>query len=343
MNFALGDIVGNETLRARLNFAINDSTLSHAYILEGAKGSGRHTLALHTVASMCCDDKGTDGKKIPCKRCLHCKKIFEGKTPDINLIGLEGDRASVGVDAVRFLKNDIYLPPTDLPFKVYIVDDAEKMTVQAQNAFLLSLEEPPQYVIFFLICETSSPLLETIKSRAPVLRTEKISPSQIEDFLLSCDKRAIQMKESSPEDFYELIYACDGSIGYALDLLDSKKRKSVFEDRQIAKDFINLALGKHSRDKFELVFLLGTKRQDICERLFYVQYALRDLIALKKSDDAPLCFYPDKEYACELATHFTLKKLLTLYSATEIAIDDLGRNSNVRLTLINMLKNSDLI
>lgn len=343
MNFALCDIVGNKTLRARLDSAINDSSLSHAYILEGAYGSGRHTLALNTVAALSCSDKGIDGKRIPCGQCIHCRKILEGKTPDVYRIGLEEDRAGIGVDVMRFLKNNIYLPPTDLPFKVYIIDDADKMTVQAQNAFLLTLEEPPEYVIFFLICESSSSLLETVKSRAPVLRTEKIPRSDIEDYLLSHDRRALQMKESSPEDFDELICACNGSIGYALDLLDTKKRKSIFEDRQIAKDFIDLSSGKRSRDKLELVFSLGTKRQEICDRLSYVQYALRDLITLKKSDEAPLCFYSDREYACELSTRFTSKKLLTLYSATETAVDDLGRNANVRLTLINMLKNSGLI
>ncbi len=343
MNKTFGSIVGNTSITSYLSSSINGNSLSHAYILEGAHGSGRHTVALQTVAAMCCAQKGVDGADIPCKKCLSCRKIFENKSPDIYNVGLEGDRVTIGVEAVRFLKNDIYLPPTDLPLKVYIINDADAMTPQAQNAFLLSLEEPPEYILFFLICENSSALLETIKSRAPTLRTERLSHEQVNTYLLEHDKRAKQLKDDAPEGLSELIFASDGSIGYALELLDTKKRKSVFDDRRIAKAFIELASGKHNRDKLELIFSLGTKRNDICTRLSYIQHAARDLIALKKSEEVPLCFYSDRECACELSTHFTSKGLLALYTSCEAAKDDLARNANVKLTLINMLKNSNLI
>lgn len=343
MRRAFSSIVGNKTLCARLTHAINDNTLSHAYIIEGGAGSGKHTVALQTIAALSCSERHSESSDIPCRKCINCRKILEGRSTDVIRIGLEGDKVSIGVEAIRFLKSDIYLPPTDLSVKAYIIDCADAMTGQAQNAFLLSLEEPPEYVLFFLICENSSALLETVKSRAPILRTEKIPQVEIEKYILENDRRAVQLKESSPEDFAELVCASDGRIGYAISLLDTKKRKQIFENRKIAKDFINLASGKLNKDKLELVFSLGTKRGEICDRLSYIQSALRDLMLLKKSDDAPLCFYADREQACELSTHFTSKKLLTLFEATERAIDDLSRNSNVRLTTVNMLKNSELI
>ncbi len=343
MSRAFSSIVGNHTLCARLTRAINDSTLSHAYIIEGSAGSGRHTITLQTIAALSCAERHSDGVSLPCKKCISCRKILEVRSPDVIRIAPEGDKVSIGVEAIRFLKSDIYLPPTDLSVKAYIIDRADAMTVQAQNAFLLSLEEPPEYVMFFLICENSSALLETVKSRAPIMRTEKITQDEIEKYILENDNRAPQLKAQSPEDFAELVCAADGSIGYAISLLDTKKRKQIFENRKIAKDFINLATGKLNRDKLELVFSLGTKRNEICDRLSYIQSALRDLLLLKKSDDAPLCFYADREQAGELSTHFTSKKLLTLFEATERAIDDLSKNANVRLTTVNMLKNSELI
>lgn len=343
MNKAFASIVGNDTLRARLTRAVNDNTLSHAYIIEGSAGSGRHTIALQTIAALSCSERHKDGASLPCKKCISCRKILESRSPDVIRIAPEEDKVSIGIEAIRFLKNDIYLPPTDLSVKAYIIDPADVMTSQAQNAFLLSLEEPPEYVLFFLICENSSALLETVKSRAPILRTEKIPQDDIEKYLLSHDNRASQLKEQSSEEFAEIICAADGSIGCALSLLDSKKRKQILENRKIAKDFINLASGKLNRDKLELIFSLGTKRGEICDRLSYIQSALRDLLLLKKDEDAPLCFYADREQACELSTHFTSKKLLTLFESTEVAIHDLSRNSNVRLTTVNMLKNSELI
>ena len=149
--------------------------------------------------------------------------------------------------------------------------------------------------------------METVKSRAPILRMEKILNSDIEKYILDHDPRASQLKLSSAEEFDELICAADGSIGYAISLLDAKKRKGVLENRRTAREFIDLAGGKHNSEKFEIISSLGTKRQDICDRLFYIQYALRDLILLKKSEDAPLCFYSDREKACELSTHFSSK------------------------------------
>ncbi len=343
MNNTFTSVVGNKTLCSRLARAVNDNSLSHAYIIEGGAGSGRHTIALQTIAAMSCAQKNTHGSAIPCNKCISCRKILEGRSPDVISIIPEEDRVSIGVESIRFLKSDIYLPPTELSVKAYIIDPADVMTTQAQNAFLLSLEEPPEYVLFFLICENSSALLETVKSRAPILRTEKIPREDIEKYILSHDRRATELKAQSPEEFAELICASDGSIGYALSLLDARKRKQILENRRIAKDFINLASGKFNRDKLELVSSLGTKRHDICDRLYYIQNALRDLILLKKSDDAPLCFYADREQACELSTHFTSKKLLVMFGATEQAIDDLSRNSNVKLTTVNMLKNSELI
>lgn len=338
---AYTSIVGNKYLCERLSRAISDKFLSHAYILEGSHGSGRHTIALETIAAISC--KANDEATNPCRKCISCRKILEGKSPDVINIGLEGDKASIGVDSMRFLKSNIYLAPTDLEVKAYIINDADTLTVQAQNALLLSLEEPPSYVMFFLICENSSALLETIKSRAPILRTEKIPRAQIKDFLIRNDKRAAELEKASPDELSEIVSAADGSIGYGLELLDAKKRKSILDDRQIAKDLIRLASSKLSRDKLELIMSLGSKRTDICERLINVQSALRDLILLKKSEDAPLCFYNDRQNALDICLSFTSKKLFSLYAATETALDDLSKNANVKLTLINMLKNADMI
>lgn len=343
MGSAYTSIIGNTSLCARLDRAIRDNSLSHAYILEGCRGSGRHTVALRTLAAVSCKSKADGETSPPCGKCISCRKILGERSPDIISIRLEGDRMSIGVDSMRFLKSDIYLPPTDLEIKAYIIDDADTLTVQAQNALLLSLEEPPSYVMFFLICENSSALLETIRSRAPILRTEKISRGKIREYLIENDKRAAELAKNSPEEFSELVCAADGSIGYGLDLLDVKKRKYVLENRQTAKNFICLASGKSNHDKIELVFSLGTKRSDICERLSYVQSALRDLILLKKSEDAPLCFYDNRQNALELCLEFTSKKLLVIYEAVVTALDDLSKNSNVKLTLMNMLKNSEMI
>ena len=94
---------------------------------------------------------------------------------------------------------------------------------------------------------------------------------------------------------------------------------------------------------FEIIGNMGTKRPEVIEKLVFLQYAIRDLLLLKKSDDAPLFFFEDRDTASELATHFSSKKLLSLYDASLSAIDDLERNANIRLVLLNMMQSANLI
>ena len=340
MSNYFNSIIGNLHITERLSRDVKDSCVSHALILEGANGSGRHTIARTLAAAIEC--RG-NGDSIPCYRCVSCQKIFEDKSPDVITVGIEGDKATLGVDAIRFLKNDISIAPNDLGIKMYIVEDADKMTLQAQNAFLLSLEEPPPYVIFILICENSSTLLETIKSRAPILRTDKLSDEMVSDYLLKNEKKAKALADESIDDFSELVCAAQGSIGKAISLLDGKERKKVFSDRQIARDFMSLALERSRVKTFEMISSLGAKRPEIISRLIQIQHAIRDLTMLKKSDTASLCFYSDMEYATELSSRFTLKRLLLMSSAIDSAIDSLSRNSNVKLTLLSMLYNAELL
>ena len=113
-------------------------------------------------------------------------------------------------------------------------------------------------------------------------------------------------------------------------------------DRALAalKEMQSLGIGA---DVLEAVVAFGTKRQEVSDRLGYVQFAIRDLILLKKDEHAPLCFFEERDYAAELATHYTLDALFLLYDAIGKALDDLERNANVRLTLTSMMQNAGLI
>lgn len=333
------NIIGNKHITSRLSRDVDDNCVPHAFILEGTLGSGRHTIAKTLAAAIECREKK---QFAPCKKCSSCIKIFEDKSPDIITVGLEGEKVNLGIDSIRFIKNDISIIPNELDIKMYIIENADKMTLQAQNAFLLSLEEPPTYVIFILICENSSSLLETIKSRAPVLRTEKLSEAEISEYLMT-NSKAKAIKEESEEDFFELICAAGGSIGRALSLLDSKERKKVFSDRAIAKEFMTLSLERSRVRAFDMITSLGTKRHEIISRLIQIKLALRDLTMLKKSDSIELCFYADMEMASDISARFTMQKLMLMDKAIDDAIDSLSKNANVKLTLLSMIYNSGIL
>ena len=339
------NIVGNDALIRRLSKDISENRLSHAYVLEGAKGSGRHTIAKEAIAAIECEAR-SDGKthiSVPCGRCKSCEKILSGKSPDVITLGLEGERSTIGVEAIRNLKNDIFTAPNDLSVKAYIIEDADLMTPQAQNAFLLSLEEPPAYIIFFLICENSENLLETVRSRAPTLRTQRSSSEELEEYLLKNDSRAAELKNTSPREWEEIVCASQGSIGNGLELLDAKKRARLLEYRGVAKKLVTMLGRSNKVAALESISSFGTKRSEVCRQLSFLQSALRDLLLLKKCETAPLCFFERRDDAIELSTNFTAHTLLSLYDASLIAMDDLEANANVRLTLMNMMQSAGLI
>ncbi len=339
------NIVGNDMLIRRLSKDISESRLSHAYVIEGAKGSGRHTIAKEAIAAIECEARSDDKShtSVPCGRCKSCEKILSGKSPDVITLGLEGERSSIGVETIRNLKNDIYTAPNDLSVKAYIIEDADLMTPQAQNAFLLSLEEPPSYIIFFLICENSANLLETVRSRAPTLRTQRSSSEELEEYLLKNDSRAAELKTTSPREWDEIICMSQGSIGNGLELLDAKKRARLLEYRSVAKSLVTMLGRSNKVAVLEAISSIGTKRSEVCRQLSFLQSALRDLLLLKRCETAPLCFFERRDDAIELSTNFTAHTLLSLYDASLVAVDDLEANANVRLTLMNMMQSAGLI
>ena len=336
-----GTFLGNESIKKRLSYDVEHNGVSHAFILEGNEGSGRHTLALQLASAISCKNKSA--ASLPCGKCDSCKKILSGKSPDVINLGVASDKVTIGIETARLIKESIHISPNDLPIKMYIIEDADKMTLQAQNALLLSLEEPPQYVIFILICKDSTALLETIKSRAPILHLEKLSTEDIESYLLEKYQKARQIKDEFPEEFSELLLASGGTLGRAIDLLDDRDRKKEMTEREIARKFIDCSLDRSRASKFEMISSLGSKRHDITPRLVRIQHALRDLIILKKADSPELIFYSDVEYASELSTKFTLERLMDMYTAIAKAIDDLTANANIRLCLLSMMYASNLL
>ena len=344
MRAFMHEIVGNQKLKNHLCRNILEDTLPHAAIIEGIDGSGKHTVAYMAAAALACENRASDSHPLPCLECNSCKKILERKSPDVILIGSE-EKASIGVDAIRFLREDVHIYPNDIDHKIYIIEDADKMTQQAQNALLLTLEEPPSYVRFFLLCQSANALLETIRSRAPIFRTEPISTEEIDDYITRTDTRAAQMKLTSPSEYRRLLTAAQNGIGRALNFLDPKVFSPVLENIKLAESLVELAVNKRPPKESVpiMVKLQGTKREPLREQLVLVSHALRDLIALKESDSAPLKFYCDRNYAIDLCDRTTLTALFDINQAVDSAIEENSRNANIRLMVTKLFSSVDLI
>ncbi len=335
MKEAFPGIVGNDGLRRRLCDDILKGTTAHAYILAGPHGSGKHTVALSFAAALACENRHQNDRPLPCLTCPTCRKIMQGKSPDVIWIGKTGH--SVKIEQIRTLKNDVFTLPNDLEDKIYVIEDADTMTEAAQNAFLLTLEEPPTFVHFFLLCERPEKLLETVRSRAPVLRTEVLMRKDVSAYLLSHSEAASALAKAKPDELEEILTMAAGSIGRALELCDEKERAPLLKRRLLASDFIEMALAKNYPSLTELVVTLPRKKDELLPILSSVQSALRDLISLKTATEPPLIFYTDREIARELAYSSSTATLCALSDKISTAIENLSRNANIHLSLTSLL------
>ena len=158
-------LLGNEQLKTELRAAIQRDRLSHSYLICGAKGSGRHTLARLLAAAMQC----TSDRERPCGVCTACRKVFSDVHPDVVTVD-DTEHKGVGVEPIRSARKDLYVLPNEGRRKVYLFPRAADMNANAQNALLKVLEEPPAYGAFLLLAEEEERLLPTIRSRCVLLR-----------------------------------------------------------------------------------------------------------------------------------------------------------------------------
>mgnify|MGYP000849144551 FL=1 len=147
------DVVGHKDIIQYIQNAVEQDKVSHAYILNGAKGSGKKMLAKLFAMTLQCENSQSE----PCGECRSCRQADSGNQPDIITIQHEKP-GSISVDDIREqLNGDIMIKPYSNRYKIYIIPEADLLTVQAQNALLKTIEEPPEYAIIFLLTENEAP------------------------------------------------------------------------------------------------------------------------------------------------------------------------------------------
>ncbi len=337
MKKAFSQLICNDRLAEIISLQIREDKLSHAYILAGAKGMGKHTAARLISAAIECERRYDENSPLPCGICPSCDKILSGNATDVTYISKE-DKATVGVDKIRDLQSDVYVSATEQKNKIYIIEEAHLMTAQAQNALLKVLEEPPKNVVFLLLSENNAALLETIKSRAQTFFMDPVPKDEMERYLKENSKKAHTLAESSPDALSEIIISSAGSIGTALSFLDTKAQKQLLSRRGSVKKFIELC--RDRRSKAALVPFLSSlpqKRDELSEIFSLALLALRDIAVCKRSSDAPTCFFASRGEAEQLAQAFSLSWVFIISDALSAARDSLAANANVQITLANLL------
>jgi len=198
----------NSSAKHTLAALIDSGRVPHTVLIEGETGLGKKTFAKLVAQSILCE-----GEQKPCGVCRHCFKIKKNIHPDVVIINPEGGARSFHIDEIRQMRSDAYIKPNEAEKKVYILADAQNMTVQAQNALLKIIEEPPPHAVFILTCDNKAKLLETVVSRVISITLEPPTQQQCLDVLPDFvpDKTDAQYKAAAK--------AANGNIGKAIALL----------------------------------------------------------------------------------------------------------------------------
>lgn len=239
-------LIGNEKLRLALEAAINNDHIPHAIILEGEAGLGKHTLASYLSRAILC----ANGEK-PCGVCQSCKLASSGSHPDIITVAPEDKKKNISVGQIRELRQTAFVKPHIADRKVLIIDKAETMNEQSQNALLKVLEEPPKSVFFILITETAAALLETVLSRSIKFTLGVPSSAAAKQWI------ADNVKPKRDDELIEAaLLSSKGNIGRAITLLRKKNDNSP---EAAAREFSDMLF---DGDQFSMLCLLNRFEKD---------------------------------------------------------------------------------
>ena len=230
---SFNELIGNEKIKKELNETIKNNKLLHSYLFIGQEGIGKRKFAMEFAQMILCLSE--DSTK-PCRKCSSCVKFESFNNPDF--VQLQPDGNSIKIAQIRQMQESIYEKPIISNKKVFIIDDCDKMTEEAQNSLLKTLEEPPEYVVIILITNNENKLLNTVRSRCVKISFNNIPKDDIIRYI----KENNILKNPSNN----IIDMCNGSIGKV-----EKIKENIDIYIEIEKLIMNL-LNKNIRNYIEL-------------------------------------------------------------------------------------------
>ena len=316
---------GNRQLLAQIAASADSGRVCHAYLIEGAVGSGRKTVAMHMAQSFLC----TAEQGRPCGECLACRKVAKGIHPDVQILLPEKDKKTLSVDQVRQLRERAFVVPNEGRHRITLIPDAQQMTVQAQNALLKLLEEPPSFSVFILTAESRSQLLETICSRLVCLETEKLPAEEV---MAELKQRFAGKNE---DDLALAARLGEGSVGGAVTFLQGGTAARLMN---FCTTFLQAAGDSTARLMMLAPELLAMskEKEDLVVRLKALRLAARDVMVAQAGSSEMLLF-KNVCQALQAGQGLTNAQSGSIMEAVDIACTALENSLNFRITVMNLL------
>ena len=274
------DVVGHKDILKYISSAVENNRVSHAYILNGERGSGKRMLANLFAMTLLCET----GDNEPCGKCHSCKQAESGNHPDIIRVTHEKPN-SISVDDIRTqVNNTVDIKPYQGPYKVYIIPQADMMTPQAQNAILKTIEEPPSYAVFLLLTENAETLLPTINSRCVMLKLRNIKDTLIKKYLMENLK--------IPDYKADMCTAfAQGNMGRAIMLANSDHFNEIREEAvQLLKHISEMELN----EIVAAVKNISVYKLEITDYLDIIMIWYRDVLLYKATKEIDKVVFKDQ-------------------------------------------------
>lgn len=258
-------LIGNDKIKEELADTIKSNNVSHSYLFAGPEGIGKKLFAKEFAKACLCLSE-----EKPCSKCSSCVKFDGENNPDYKEIGPDGN--SIKIAQIRELQERIYEKPITSSKKVIVIDDSDKMTEEAQNGLLKTLEEPPEYAIIILIATNENKLLNTIKSRCLKISFSAISDVEVKKYILQNN-----IIESPSENILKL---CAGSLGKVKHVAENLEIYNQIEDvtnKLIAGNIKNMV------DMFNKFQVLYDNKDNVLELLDYMIVIIYSFIVQKQN------------------------------------------------------------
>lgn len=298
------DIIGHQKQLKQLEQEIESGNISHAYLFAGPKGVGKHRIAKKLAGILQCPNNF-------CQTCVTCKAILKESHPDTIILKDNGE--SIKIDDVRELIRKTNLT-SQSPYRVIVIENIERMPVEAQNSFLKTLEEPPGKTIFLLSTTRINQVLTTILSRV-----RQYDFFNTEDQIL---KKYLTASFSDHQNIDEILQIAQGRPGLAINLM--KNPAELTDQRTLYNTIENFLKRNDLAQKISFVETLEDEGQ--LERFFdaFSRYLRKLIFDFLHQKDHPL------------KSRFTLKEIVLLFESLEKARYLIGRNINKKLALENL-------
>ena len=315
------DIYGQPQIVNHFRNALSTGKISHAYMINGERSSGKEFIARVFAQALQCEEGGVE----PCNECQSCRQAISMNQPDIIKV-MHEKPATIGVEDIRMGINDnILIKPYASKWKIYILNEAEKMTVQAQNALLKTLEEPPAYAVILLLTSNLDVMLPTIISRCVVMNMKPVPDDMIKGYLM----RELQIPD----------YKADVCTAFAQGNLGKAKALAASEEfDNIKTEAVNLLRYIREMEITDIVSAINKIKKeykiDINDYLDILSVWYRDVLLFKATNDANHLIFKDEiQYIKNVANQSAYEGIEIILEALEKAKARLRANVSFDLTM----------